>query len=143
MNEFFERVWGDLVARTEGPMHLRFILQPTMSLLFTILAIIRDTKDGKGPFLERLIKSKGQRGKIMLEAWKDVGKIWVIGIILDVIYQLVVIYKFKTETRFYPLESVIVPFFLAMVPYILLRGPVDRIVRRFKGKSKLGKVDGS
>jgi len=141
MNELFTRMWENLVARTEGPMHLRFFLQPAMSLLFTILAIIRDAKAGTDPFLWRLITLKGERKKIVWEAWKDVGKVLVVGIILDVVYQLIVIFKLKTEHTFYPLESIIVPFILAIVPYIILRGPVGRIVKIFIGKNKPGKTD--
>jgi hypothetical protein len=45
---------------------------------------------------------------------------------MDLIYQVVVL------RRFYPLEALIVAFVLAFLPYILLRGPVNRIARFLK-----------
>jgi hypothetical protein len=44
---------------------------------------------------------------------------------MDCIYQLIV------QRWIYPLEIVIVAFLLAVVPYILIRGPLNRVVRRF------------
>src|SRR5215831_1755047 len=101
MIDIFTRVWDNLVARTEGPMNLRFFIQPTMSLIFAIRAGIRDAKNDRVPFLWRFKASKGQRREIAGEAWKDVGKIFVIGGILDIIYQLIVIYGLKDKDNFY------------------------------------------
>ena len=42
---------------------------------------------------------------------------------MDVVYQLIVL---KT---FYPGEAVIVAIALALLPYLLLRGPIARIAR--------------
>ncbi|HEX5025398.1 MAG TPA: hypothetical protein VFV68_09000 [Agriterribacter sp.] len=137
MIDLFTRVWENLLQRTEGPMHFRFIMQPAMSLIFAITAAIRDAKAGTVPYLWRFAYSKGQRKSIAKEAWTDVGKIFVVGAVLDVIYQLVVIFGTKTEAMFYPLESVIVAFALAIVPYIILRGPVSRIVRIFIKKKEV------
>src|SRR5437868_1394362 len=117
MEDLLMRVWHNLLERTEGPMHFRFIMQPLMSLLFAVRAAIRDAKAGTVPYLWRLVYSKGQRKTVAKEGWKDVGKIFIIGVILDIIYQLVVIYGSKTEAMFYPLESIIVAFALAIVPY--------------------------
>jgi hypothetical protein len=140
MEDLLMRVWHNLLERTEGPMHFRFIMQPLMSLLFAVRAAIRDAKAGTVPYLWRLVYSKGQRKTVAKEGWKHVGKIFIIGFILDIVYQLVVIYGSKTEAMFYPLESIIVAFALAIVPYIIFRGPVNRIVRLFI-KSKQEKTD--
>lgn len=118
-------------------MHFRFLLQPLMSLIFAIKAGIRDAKSGTVPYLWRFVYSGGKKKAVAKEAWKDVGKIFIIGVILDILYQLIVVYKLKTEEHFYPLESVIVAFLLALVPYIILRGPVNRIVSLFVKKDRL------
>ncbi len=136
MIEIFTRIWNNLVERTEGPMSLRFFIQPAMSVLFATLAAIRDAKAGNMPLLSRWGHDKTERKKIVKEVWKDVGKIWIIGFILDTIYQLIVIFKLKTETNFYPLESILVAFGLAILPYIILRGPINRVVRLFVKKNK-------
>lgn len=128
MDDVFSRVWENLVARTEGPMNLRFLFQPCVSLFFAIKAGFTDAKNGTVPFLWRFIVTKDQRGSIAKEGWKDFGKIFMMGLVLDVIYQLLVIFSAKKQTQFYPLESVIVAIALAVVPYLLFRGPVSRII---------------
>ncbi|HVY73235.1 MAG TPA: hypothetical protein VG890_00305 [Puia sp.] len=131
MSEIITRFFSNLLERTEGPMHFRFLLQPTMSLIFAVIVGIRDAKKGVSPYLWRMVSEPGKRKKIMREAWKDVGKIFILALALDIIYQLLVIFKHKTEERFYPLESIVVALALAIIPYMLIRGPVNRIIRYF------------
>ncbi|HEY4325077.1 MAG TPA: hypothetical protein VGN20_13860 [Mucilaginibacter sp.] len=140
MLEMLSRLWDNLLARTEGPLHFRFFLQPVMSLFFAIRAGIRDAKNNQVPYLWRFTVSKDQRRSSKKEGWKDVGKVFIVGIIIDIIYQLIVIYKFETQTRFYPLESIVVAFVLAIVPYVLFRGPVNRFLRLFIKRNKSGKA---
>ncbi|GAO43980.1 hypothetical protein [Flavihumibacter petaseus] len=136
MFEILQRVWENLLARTEGPLNLRFFLQPTISIIFAIRAAMRDAKAGTAPYLQRYAKaSKAEKKGMRMEIYKDVGKIFVIGTILDITYQLIVIFKQKTQASFYPLESLLVAFLLAIVPYLLLRGPVNRLIRYFTGRS--------
>jgi len=134
MLDIFTRVWDNLISRTEGPMHLRFLLQPLMSLVFAFIAGFRDAKSSTVPYLWRLKISEGQRKEIAGEALKDIGKVFIIAVVLDIIYQLVVIFVRKTETAFYPLESVIVAAVLAIVPYFIFRGPINRVVRLIRKK---------
>ena len=61
--------------------------------------------------------------KFLEAGWKDVAKVYVLAIILDVVYQYIV---FRWV---YPIQSLLVAFLLAFVPYFLIRGPVNRIVR--------------
>jgi hypothetical protein len=127
-DDIFGRVWENIQAHTDGPMHLRFFFQPTVSLIFAIRAGILDARKGVTPYLWRFFFTKNQRGLIAREAWKDVGRIFLIGLVLDIGYQLIVVFKLKTEPFFYPLESVIVAACLAIIPYLLLRGPVSRLI---------------
>jgi hypothetical protein len=133
-------MWDNLIARTEGPMHFRFFLQPVMSLFFAIKAGFRDAKNNTAPYLMRFTVSKDQRRISKKEGWKDVGKVFVVGIIIDIIYQLIVIYKLETQTRFYPLESIVVAFALAIIPYAIFRGPVNRFLRLFIKENKSDKI---
>ena len=41
------------------------------------------------------------------------------------------IYQFMVLGRFYPGEALVIAFVLAVLPYLLIRGPVARIVRRW------------
>lgn len=132
MEDLLTRVWENLISRTEGPMSLRFFLQPTMSLIFAIRAGLKDAQNGTVPYLWRFFFSKGKRGDIAYEGWKDFGKIFIVGIVLDIAYQLIVVFKLKTEEYFYPLESIIVAICLAIFPYLLFRGPVSRVLSLLK-----------
>jgi hypothetical protein len=59
------------------------------------------------------------------EGLAAVSKVIVLAIVLDAVYQLIVL------GRFYLGEALIVAFVLAFVPYLLIRGPVERIARRW------------
>lgn len=128
MEDILARYFDDLIARTEGPLHLRFFIQPTVSLIFAVRAAFKDAKEGTVPYLWRFIVAKDKRLHVAKEGWKDVGKIFVVGIAFDIIYQLIMIFKVKSTPYFYPLESITVAVCLAIVPYILFRGPTNRIV---------------
>jgi hypothetical protein len=41
------------------------------------------------------------------------------------------IYEWVMGRRLYPLETLIVAIVLAVVPYVVLRGPINRIARRW------------
>jgi hypothetical protein len=49
----------------------------------------------------------------------------LIGLGMDVLYQ------WRVLDTFYPGEALLVALLLAVLPYLLLRGPVSRIARRF------------
>lgn len=134
MSDIFTRFFTNLMERTEGPMNFRFLLQPTMSLIFAIIAGIRDSKKGLSPYLSRVVSNKEERQKLIREGWKDISKVFILALVLDIVYQLVVIYKLNSEERFYPLESIVVAMVLAIVPYILIRGPINRLIRFFSPK---------
>ena len=57
------------------------------------------------------------------DGWKSVGRVFILAIVLDVIYQII-------EIRFvYPGEAILVAFILAIVPYLIVRGLVTRVAR--------------
>jgi len=58
------------------------------------------------------------------DGWKSVGRVFILAIVIDVIYQLIV---FRWV---YPVEALLVAAILAFIPYLLIRGPVNRIARR-------------
>jgi hypothetical protein len=61
---------------------------------------------------------------MLQDGWKSVGKVFVIAVILDVAYQLI-------SNRFvYAGEAVFVALLLAIVPYLILRGLVNRAARK-------------
>jgi hypothetical protein len=130
MEDFFTRVWTDLIGRVEGPMKFRLVLQPTMACILGIRAGLRDAREGKLPFLWALAFHPECRKDTLREAWKDTGKILVLAVILDVVYQV-------AQLRMvYPGEAIIVAFTLAAIPYSVLRPIVNRLARWRKAASR-------
>jgi hypothetical protein len=106
-------------------MHFRLILQPVMALMFAARAGFRDAKAGKRPYFWSLFTSDSNKRKLMVDGWKDVGKVFVIAVILDCVYQII------TVQWIYPVETLVVAVMLAFVPYLLFRGAFNRLVSRF------------
>jgi hypothetical protein len=124
LHEVLARTGEMLLGRTTGPLTLRLILQPSMAALFAIRAAIKDTRDGHSEFFLRGLFDHAQRSEMLRAAKKDVGKIFVIAMALDVVYQI------KVFQWVYPLQIVIVATVLAIVPYVLIRGIVTRLMIR-------------
>jgi hypothetical protein len=118
----FTRTIEDLVGRLDRPLHFRFIFQPLMAALLAIRDGRREAHEGRTPF--RVITRPGQRRDVLLSSWKPVGKLFVVALILDALYQ------FKALDWFYPGQALLVGVFLAIVPYLLLRGPANRLTSR-------------
>jgi hypothetical protein len=123
MDQVWMRVGSQLLARVSGPMKFRLVLQPVMAGIFAIRSGLADAKAGKPPYFWALLWHPGERVDMIKDGWKSVGKVFVLALILDIVYQII-------ELRFvYPGEAVIVAFILAIVPYLILRGSVTRMAR--------------
>jgi hypothetical protein len=127
----WQRIVVNLFARLDGPLHFRFIVQPLMAILFAIIGGVRDAKNAKPAYFWALLSTPHHRKELLREGWKSVGKIFILAIVLDVVYQL------KIHSTVYPGETLIVAFVLAIAPYLLLRGPINRLLRLGKKKVSL------
>lgn len=127
MEEYFTRVWNDLAGRIGGPLSMRLWLQPTMAIIFAIRDGLKDAKTGRSYYFYALFTEPANRRSLLREGWKSIAKVFILAITLDTIYQLIVF------RWLYPVEVLIVTFFLAVLPYLLLRGPANRIARRWQG----------
>jgi hypothetical protein len=127
MDEMWTRVGEQLMARVSGPMHFRLVLQPVMALIFAVIAGLRDARAGRRPYFWSLISDAGHREEIIEDGWKSVGRVFILALVLDAIYQAYVIHYF------YLGEAIIVAVVLALVPYLVLRGLVTRIARKWLG----------
>jgi len=126
MEELFTRLWDDLIGRIGGPMSFRLVLQPSMAMIFAIRDGLKDAREGRPAYFYSLFTDPENRRNRLREAFKAVSRVFVFAILMDLIYQLIVF------RWFYPLQALIVAFVLAFLPYILLRGPVNRIARFLK-----------
>src|SRR3954470_7889610 len=125
MEEMLARVWENLSDRITGPMWLRLVLQPAVAAFFAIRDGLEDAGAGRPAYVSKVITMTGHRRDLIRHGWASIAKVFAMAMIMDTVYQLIV------ERWVYPLEIVIVAFLLAVVPYILIRGPLNRIVRRF------------
>jgi hypothetical protein len=107
-------------------MNIRIILQPIMAIIFATLDGRKDAREGRSPYFWSLFTEPWHRRELIRDGWKSVGKIFILAIILDAIYQ------FKVLDRFYPGEALLVASLLAVIPYVLIRGLVNRILTRKK-----------
>jgi len=115
------RALENLVGRVHGPMSFRLVLQPLMAVIFAIRDGRKDAREGRAPYFWTLFTDPAHRRELLREGWKSVGKIFVIALVLDAVYQYI------TVRWFYPGEALVTAAVLALVPYILLRGPVNRL----------------
>ena len=121
MEEVWVRFVTDMGDRISGPMKFRLLLQPVMAVLFAVRSGVTDARTGKPPYFWSLLTDPGHRAEMLRDGWKSVGKVFVLALVLDVVYQVLVL-------RFvYPGEAIVVALALAIVPYLLVRGLVTRV----------------
>jgi hypothetical protein len=126
MDQMWTRVGHNLLGRVTGPMKFRLVLQPAMATFFAIRSGLADAKSGSRPYFWSLLSTPGDRMALVKSGWKSVGKVFLLAIVLDVVYQII-------ELRFvYVGEAIIVAFVLAILPYLILRGLVTRVARRIE-----------
>jgi hypothetical protein len=122
--EHIDRMWRDILARPGGPMTFRFILQPAMAAIAALRDGVRDARLGRTPYFWGIVRGvrsvEGRRGRLW-EGILSTARILILGVVMDTIYQWLV---FKT---FYPIQAAVIALLLAFVPYVLLRGPIERI----------------
>lgn len=124
MHDIATRFFGDLAGRIDGPMKIRFVLQPIMAILFAVRDGRRDCLRRRAPYFWSLFTESDSRSALIRDGWSGIYKVFVVALILDIVYQLVFL------RGLYPVESIVVALALAVVPYVLLRGPANRLMTR-------------
>jgi hypothetical protein len=130
MDDIWARVGSQLLARVSGPMKFRLVLQPAMAAFFAIRAGLADARAGKPLYFWALLWDHGQRVEMLKDGWKSVGRVFILALVLDVVYQLIVLHTV------YPGEMLIVAIILAIVPYLIVRGLTNRLARRKAASTK-------
>jgi hypothetical protein len=117
----FQRMWNDLTDRPSGPMAFRFILQPSMAAITAIRDGLRDARTERLPYLWTILRDPHERMARLREGLDATARIVLLGLVMDVIYQVMVF------NMFYPVEALIIALLLAFLPYMLIRGLVVRV----------------
>ena len=120
---FFSTFWADFINRFDGPLHFRLLVQPVMAIVFAVRDGRRDAREGRSAYLWSLLTDPDERRYLVESGWKGISKVFVLAFALDVIYQFIEWRGLK------PLQALLTAIVLAVIPYALLRGPVNRLAR--------------
>jgi hypothetical protein len=121
---------AELIGRLHGPFAFRFVLQPIMASIYAIRDGVKDARDGKPAYFWNVVTSPTERRALLREGWHRVLRVVTLGVVMELLYELIV---FKAIQ---PLQLVVIVLGLAFVPYLILRGPINRIARWWIGSSK-------
>jgi hypothetical protein len=119
------KVWDELIGRWNGPFAFRFILQPLVAAILAVRAGLRDARTSRPAYGWAIITDSAHFRDLLREGWKDVARLFFVAVLVDIIYEII---AFR---RIYPVQPLIVALCVAVPPYLLIRGPVNRIVRRW------------
>jgi len=120
--------WHGLIERAQGAMWIRLILQPLTAAVFAIRSGIRDAREGREPYLWAVIRGSSDRRAMILHGWREVWRVFVVAIVVDLIHQALVLHTFR------PGQAVLLGIALAIVPYLIFRGVINRIRARRLGR---------
>jgi hypothetical protein len=123
LDELLSRFWSEIGERPHGPMAFRFFLQPAFAAFFACRDGIRAARKGNPAYLWALFVWSGHRRELLREAWRSVGRVFMMAVVIDLIYQAFVLRGLR------PLQAVFVGVLLGVLPYVVLRGPINRVAR--------------
>jgi hypothetical protein len=105
-------------------MNFRFLLQPLVAVFFAYRDARRDIREGLPPFFWTLFTDPEHRRYMLVSGWKSVCKVLIVAIVLDLVFQ------YRALRVFHPAVALLAGLVLALVPYLLVRGPLSRLMRR-------------
>jgi hypothetical protein len=124
MDEIVNRFLTDLAGRVSGPLTLRLFLQPAVAAFLAIREGVQDAREGRPPHFWRMVTGPAEaRKRRARETWRAVLKVFIMAVGLDCVYQLLV---FRWV---YPVEAMFTAILLAILPYVVLRGVINRLAR--------------
>ena len=133
ITDMIARGWDNFLARPQGSLSFRFFLQPGIAAILALRAGIKDARQERPAYLWAAITKPTYRSQLLHGGWKDIRVPFFVSAILDAIYQLI------THRFIYPLELLFTATLLALLPYFILRGLVNRAARRFIGENNEAK----
>lgn len=114
---------AEILERLNGPLNFRLIVMPIVVSVLAIRAGLKDAREGRPTFMRGIFSRPAERSQILRSAMADIGKIFIVASILDTAYQIM------TKRPFRVIEVLFVAVACAIVPYLMLRGPVTLLVR--------------
>ena len=94
-----------------------------MAILFAVRDGRRVAREGRSAYLWSFLTDPDERRYLVDSGWKGISKVFVLAFALDITYQFIEWQGLK------PLQGLSTAIVLAVIPYALLRGPVNRLAR--------------
>jgi hypothetical protein len=92
---------------------------------------MKGAREGQPPLIRTFLASPAYRWHMFRSALKDIGKVFMVAMVLDTTYQILVL------RAFYLGELLLVAVACAVVPYVVIRGPTALLMRRlYRSQSK-------
>jgi hypothetical protein len=126
MDDTLVRLWTDLIGRLGGPLTFRVLLQPTLAAFYAVRDGRKDAREGRPPYFWTIFSHAENRLSLLLDGMKAVGRVIALAVLMELAYQALVF------RRIYPVELIIVVVLLAFLPYLLVRGPANRVAQHFQ-----------
>ena len=124
MEDLLNRMFTDLIGRLAGPLTFRLFLQPAMAMFFAYRDGLADAREGRPPHIWRMVTGPPEaRKRRARETIRAVMKVFIMAVVMDCVYQWILF------RWIYPIEAMVVAVILAIVPYLALRGVVNRLAR--------------
>jgi len=121
--QLISRGVDELLGRASGPLHFRLFMMPTVVTILAIRADLRDAREGRPALLGAFITNPAERRRLFCSALIDIGRVFIVAVVLDTTYQLFVLRSIHV------IQLLIVAVGCAIVPYVLVRGPITRLAR--------------
>jgi hypothetical protein len=118
-DEVFLRVWTDLYGGRHAPL---------AATIIGVRAGLRDARAPRPAFPLYAQLGREERRAPWLRAWRDVARVFVLAVLIDSVYQILVV-------RWVYGEALAVALILVLVPYTWVRGPTNWIARRSSSTS--------
>jgi hypothetical protein len=123
VEDFLRHTGEMLVGRVHGPFAFRLILQPLAALIIACRAGLKDARTGRPAYCWAVITDPSCRREMLREGWRELARVFTVAVLVDLIYEIVVFHEV------YPGQSLVVAAVLALLPYPLIRGSVNRLAR--------------
>jgi len=118
---FLQLVEG-VVKRFGGPGGFRLIIQPIVAIALGIRDGLADARDGEPAYLIGILFHPERRQDMLANTVKHILKPFIIGVILDLIFQYFIFQRIRL------IPAIIVGLVLIGLPYSFARGITNRIV---------------
>jgi hypothetical protein len=130
MEDIFNQLMEKMIGRIDGPMSFRLYLQPVMAIFLAFRDGRADAKAGRLPYFLSLFTEPEKRGQRIREGGKAISRVFFLAVALDLSYQFLEMPQLRLG------GAVLVAIVLAILPYVILRGLVNRVLTGAKQRKQ-------